>query len=159
DTLRRDVNLRNRVNGDLKALRLAYRLETREMIDRQEPASEALTELVLRDGRGTRLSHRDLGVGVSQVIPVLVHARAASDALIAIEQPEIHLHPALQAELGDVLIQSALGEQKNTFILETHSEHLILRVLRRIRECSATAARPNGVVITPEDVAVLFVQA
>ena len=73
--------------------------------------------------------------------------------MLAIEQPEIHLHPKLQADLGDVFIESALGENQNRFLLETHSEHMILRILRRIREQSRTP-EPT---ITPDDVCVLYV--
>jgi hypothetical protein len=115
-------------------------------------------ELVLLDCRSnTVVSHRDVGIGVSQVLPVLVSAYASQKQIIAIEQPEIHLHPALQADLGDVFIQSALGEQRNTFLLETHSEHLILRILRRIRE-TTDGELPSGLTpIRPEDVAVLYV--
>ena len=55
------------------------------------------------------------------------------------------------------LSQSALGEQRNTFLLETHSEHLILRILRRIRE-TTDGELPAGLTpIRPEDVAVLYV--
>jgi len=105
----------------------------------------------------TTLSHRDLGFGMSQVIPVLVEAAANKNRLIAVEQPELHLHPAQQAELGDVFIESALGERKNTFLLETHSEHLILRILRRIRE--TTEGNNTGLPpIQPKDVSVLYVQ-
>lgn len=106
-------------------------------------------QLTLRDvGKRVDVSHRDVGTGISQVLPVLVAAYGSKEQIIAIEQPEIHLHPALQAELGDVFIESALGDRKNTFILETHSEHLILRMLRRVREKK----------ISPADMCVLFVE-
>jgi predicted ATPase len=88
---------------------------------------------------------------------VLVAAYASENKILAMEQPEIHLHPALQAELGDVFIASALGQQKNTFILETHSEHLILRILRRVRETQEGKQPANGVPVRPEDVAVLYI--
>jgi len=119
---------------------------------------EKLQELSLLDRRTeTVVTHRDVGIGVSQVLPVLVAAYASHNSIVAMEQPEIHLHPALQAELGDVFIASALGEQKNTFILETHSEHLILRILRRIRETSEGKLPPGLLPLRPEDVAVLYV--
>ena len=124
-----------------------------------ETRSEALQDLVLVDKRsGTALSHRDVGIGVSQVLPVLVSAYASSGRLLAIEQPEIHLHPALQAELGDVVIESALGGADNGFLIETHSEHLLLRIMRRMRE-TAAGKLPEGVPsVRPEDVMVLFVE-
>lgn len=141
------------------ATQIAEKIRT--AIERENCSSpeEELSEVLLRDSRnGTVVSHRDVGVGISQVLPVLVAAYATSGYVHAIEQPEIHLHPALQSELGDVFIESALGEQKNTFLLETHSEHLILRVLRRVRETSE-GRLPKGLIpITPEDVSVLCVQ-
>lgn len=116
-----------------------------------------IQELVLIDRRtDTQVSHRDVGIGVSQVLPVLVSAYASQEKLIAIEQPEIHLHPALQAELGDLFIESALGESKNKFIIETHSEHLILRLLKRIRQTSRN--QNNGMPkISPNDIALLYI--
>lgn len=111
--------------------------------------ADRIRELVLIDQRtNTVVTHRDVGIGISQVLPVLVLAYGSQGKLLAMEQPEIHLHPALQAELGDVFIEAALGDRKNTFILETHSEHLILRLMRRIREGK----------VSPDDVGVIFVE-
>jgi hypothetical protein len=114
-------------------------------------------KLVLPDS-GVVLSHRDVGLGVSQMLPIIVNALGADHRAFCIEQPELHLHPALQSELGDVFIQSALGGQGNTFILETHSEHLILRIMRRLRETNA-GKLPKGLPpLLPEHVSVLYVE-
>lgn len=137
------------IDAEIEALKLRDRIRAAEI--------EKLNELILVDRRSsTIVSHRDVGIGVSQVLPVLVSAYGSKKQLIAIEQPEIHLHPALQADLGDVFIESALGEHQNRFIIETHSEHLLLRIMRRLRETSASKKR-KGAHIRPEDVSVLFV--
>ncbi len=130
-----------------------------EKIKQNEANLTDVQELNLIDMRSnTIVSHRDVGIGVSQVLPVLVTSYASQNQIIAIEQPEIHLHLALQADLGDVFIQSALGEGKNRFLIETHSEHLLLRVMRRMRETSNDEL-PDGVPkISPKDVCVLFVE-
>lgn len=73
----------------------------------------------------------ELGVGISQVIPLVVAANTVRKGIVAIEQPELHIHPRIQTELGDLLTQV---NSKASFLVETHSEHLILRLLRRIRE-------------------------
>jgi hypothetical protein len=123
-----------------------------------ESDADRIRELVLIDQRtNTVVTHRDVGIGISQVLPVLVLAYGSQGKLLAMEQPEIHLHPALQAELGDVFIEAALGDRQNTFILETHSEHLILRLMRRMRESHQD--KETGLPkLTPVDVSVLYVE-
>jgi predicted ATPase len=88
----------------------------------------------------------------------LVAAFGSSGKILAMEQPEIHLHPALQAELGDVFITSGLGPKQNTLILETHSEHLILRIMRRMRETANGELPKEFPSVRPEDVSILYVE-
>jgi predicted ATPase len=76
----------------------------------------------------------DVGFGVSQILPVLVLCYyAPAGSTIILEQPEIHLHPAVQAGLADVFID-AMITQDLQIILESHSEHLLRRLQRRIAE-------------------------
>ncbi len=131
-----------------------YEFEIGKLLD-DIKGVDVLSDLVLVDQRSdTIVSHRDVGIGVSQVLPVLVYAYANRNKFIAIEQPEIHLHPALQAELADVFIQTAI-ENNNTYILETHSEHFILRLLRRIREGYSKSENPEFKV---DDISVIYVK-
>ena len=114
-----------------------------------------LSELVLMDPRlNIPLSHRDVGVGISQVLPVLVEALFNRNKLLLIEEPDIHVHPGLQAKLGDLFIESALSNG-NTLMLESHSEHLLLRLLRRLRE-RYTTSRDRA--LTPDDIGILFIE-
>jgi predicted ATPase len=125
----------------------------------EEDVPPSSRELTLIDERTeTRVSHRDIGIGISQVLPVLVHAQAAQEETVLMEQPELHLHPRLQTRLGDILIES-MHRRGNQFILETHSEHLILRLMRRIRETSSGTLPSEKEPLNPNDVSVIFVDS
>ena len=116
--------------------------------------------LTIRDLR-TRVSlfPQDLGVGMSQVIPVIVAALHNRSGIVAIEEPESNIHPAFQVVLADLFIIQAKANPDVLFLVETHSEHLMLRCLRRIRE-SGDGEVENGVPdVRPEDIAVHFVEA
>ena len=79
-----------------------------------------------------RLELTDVGFGISQVLPILVQAHLSPEnSLTIIEQPEIHLHPNMQAWLADALIDIALKQDKK-FLIETHSDALIRRLRLRI---------------------------
>lgn len=106
---------------------------------------------------GMRVQPRDVGIGISQVLPVVVAALDPSASLVAIEQPELHIHPAVQVGLGDLLVKGA-KENGTCFLIETHSEHLILRLLRRIRETTEGELPPGAHALRPEDVRVWYVQ-
>lgn len=76
----------------------------------------------------------DVGFGISQVLPVITLLQYVPEgSTVILEQPEIHLHPLAQAGLADVIIQAALHRNVQV-ILESHSEHLLLRLQRRIAE-------------------------
>ena len=77
----------------------------------------------------------DVGFGASQIFPIVVEGfYARSRAMLLIEQPEIHLHPRAQATLGDLLIDITTSGGGKSLLVETHSEHILARIRRRIAE-------------------------
>ena len=87
---------------------------------------------VHKGGPEVRLT--DVGFGVSQVLPVLILCYYAPEgSILILEQPEAHLHPKVQSELADVLID-AVKNRDLQIIVESHSEHLIHRLMRRTAE-------------------------
>lgn len=93
-----------------------------------------------RGNNNVSINLADMGIGVSQLVPVIVQTvLLPPQGCLLVEQPEIHLHPGAQADLADLFID-ALGEGRQ-FIIETHSEHLVLRVRRRIAEGKLDASR------------------
>lgn len=93
---------------------------------RQQGRSNRYELIVHRDGVACNL--RDVGIGVSQVLPVLVVAYfAQAGSTIVLEEPEIHLHPLAQSVLAELFV--TISEQRKVqFIVETHSEHLFRRM-------------------------------
>lgn len=105
----------------------------------------------------TEVTPRDMGLGISQSLPILVACMAKKDTKIFIEQPELHLHPAVQCELADEFIKSK-NERNNKFYIETHSEHLLLRIMRRLRYSSESELeKGDPLYITPDDICLIYV--
>lgn len=81
----------------------------------------------------TDVNIADVGFGISQVFPMVLEGlRIGSGSALILEQPEIHLHPKLQMQIADFLIAMALS--KRQLIVETHSDHLVNRLIRRVVE-------------------------
>ncbi len=123
---------------------------------------EVIVSFSLEDRQGRQHSLQDVGMGFSQVIPVIIGAlQERYGSLAFFEQPELHLHPKMQTILCDLFIdalnQSRKGEYgAGNMIIESHSEHLILRLQRRIRETTGADIQHARFSITPEDIAVLY---
>ena len=92
-------------------------------------------ELLIKQHKGgPEVPLTDVGFGVSQVLPVLILCYYAPEgSILILEQPEAHLHPKVQSELADVLID-VVKNRNVQIILESHSAHLLHRLQRRIAE-------------------------
>jgi len=113
---------------------------------------------LLEEAKSIKVLPQDIGVGISQMLPVVVGAVVAENNILAIEQPELHIHPKLQVGLGDLFIQEG-ASRSNCFIIETHSEHLMLRIMRRIRETFDNELPPGVAGLTSDQIAVYHVES
>jgi predicted ATPase len=122
------------------------------------------SEIALRDfEKGIIVAPSDVGVGISQMIPVIVGCLRSQQGVLAIEQPELHVHPAIQVGLGDLFIQAVQSSESivgagKTLLVETHSEHIMLRLLRRIRETTENEVPPGAIGLSPDDLSVIYVE-
>jgi Protein of unknown function (DUF3696) len=116
-----------------------------------EPGASWSIVLISNSDPNVQVNIADSGTGVAQVLPILVqraidvHNPPARPVLEIVEQPELHLHPAGHADLADVYLDTA-RHTSTRFLIETHSETLLLRLRRRIAEG-----------VDPSTVAVYFV--
>jgi AAA15 family ATPase/GTPase len=117
-------------------------------------AQPAAVRLLLKDGEGRKLDLHDVGSGIPFVLPVLY--ASVSGELARLQQPELHLHPALQSELADVFISEVNKKIDKTFIIETHSEHLLLRLLRRIRDSEKNLPTSSYLPLTTSDISIYY---
>lgn len=124
----------------------------------------ARTEIVLRDTmKGVDVAPSDVGVGISQMIPVVVACLRDRDGILAVEQPELHIHPAIQVGMGDLFIHAVRPSEHSfgsgkALLVETHSEHIMLRLLRRIRETSDGELPPGALELSASDLSVIYVE-
>jgi predicted ATPase len=95
---------------------------------------EVPSDLKPRDAKAAEVLITDVGFGVSQILPVITLCYYAPEgSTLLLEQPEIHLHPRVQAGLADVLVD-AMKTRNIQIILESHSEHLLRRLQRRVAD-------------------------
>lgn len=95
---------------------------------------------------GNAVNLIDVGYGVTQILPIVVDClRGESGSTFLLQQPEVHLHPRAQAELGSFLGVLAKTQQKR-FVIETHSDYLVDRIRMDVRD--------GG--LAPEDVSLLY---
>jgi len=145
---------------------LSVNLATGDILDDERVSLEfsALLEkreLQLVEARnGLAVALQDIGVGISQMIPVVVAALDEKAELVMIEQPELHIHPRLQVNLGDLFISQIqeTPEGNQFFLIETHSEHMLLRLLKRIRLTTESELDPDYAPLTPEQLCIMYVE-
>ncbi|MEG0030746.1 DUF3696 domain-containing protein [Acinetobacter sp.] len=141
-------NLSKSINEWFKNFSIPYEFKP-QPIDSKH--SEPLIQIELTDLRNNvPVSPLDVGFGIGQILPVLVEGIVRKDSIICVEQPEIHLHPKLQAELAEFFAETCTNNQ---WIIETHSEALMLRIQKLIRSKKLI----NGKRLKPEDVSILYV--
>jgi len=161
--------LADRLNSGYRMIRKSYKEIDTSEVESENTNSEKIvqqfnsapikTRLFLKDEKnGVEVQPPDVGTGISQVLPVIVSALYFKKGIVAIEQPELHIHPAFQVALGDLFIRQTKEHRDLKFLLETHSEHLLLRMLRRIRETSENELPPGTKPLLPEDLAIYFVE-
>jgi predicted ATPase len=121
----RETELREFADGWLR--RLGY-----GQLDFEELGEEYFRVFIVND-LGLKVNIAHSGVGLSQLLPLMVQGFAIPDECLMIaQQPEIHLNPAQQCLLTDFFIE--LAQNHRRVLVETHSEHVLLRLRRRIAE-------------------------
>jgi hypothetical protein len=136
----------SRVNEWFQRFAIRYQLHLKQLGGKTR---SDIFELRLRDkarGSSVEVAFNDVGFGISQMLPIIVQSVASEKKIITIEQPEVHIHPRLQAEIGDLLVET-MQTNGHQFLVETHSEHLILRLRKLVREKK----------LKPQDLCVLHV--
>ncbi len=148
DLLFRDSKLVKEADRWLKQLEIGYKLKVESVGDRSRDLFEVRLIDTRRKGKeDIDVALPDVGFGISQLLPFVVQSLVSEKQIISIEQPEVHVHPRLQAELGNLLAAAIKRRNPNRFIIETHSEHLVLRLQRLVREKQ----------IKPDDVSIIYV--
>lgn len=131
--------------------KLFSRIKVRRVSDRIDDSP--LIVSVEKSGKEFLLNQ--VGVGVSQVVPVLIetlYCLTMPKTFVLMQQPELHLHPIAQAAFGSYLLK-VTGKGLRP-VLETHSSFLIDRFRSDLREKIASKDEEFG--LTSSEVAILF---
>ena len=145
EILKENGQLKEQVNSWLRKFNLEVDVS---------PLQDIIHKIVVSQN-SLSLDITDVGFGISQILPVIIQGFLSTpQSITVIEQPEIHIHPKMQADLADLFIDIVQKKDKNSnvsinkfLIVETHSEYLLKRLRRRISEG----------IISPENVAIYLI--
>ena len=123
-----NVPIEERISWWLREMDLAYSFS----IKRSSAGTDRDYDVLIQKGPDSaKVTLADMGYGLSQFLPVLVHCYYAPEgSTLILEQPGIHLHPKVQSQLADLLIE-VITERNLQILVESHSEHLLNRLQRR----------------------------
>lgn len=97
--------------------------------------SDKLYRMYITNHEGIKVDLMHMGFGLSQVLPVIVQGLLTPvGGTLIVEDPDVHLHPKVQADIMDFLLD--LSSHNRRVIAETHSDHMVTRLRRRISESS-----------------------
>lgn len=120
-----DPQVRQGIITSLEKLGLASHMEVRPLNKHRLGPQLAEVRISPRNKKQS-LTIADVGFGVSQILPLITHDASLRGGSLLVYQPEVHLHPFSQSRLADVFVDSVL--RGNRLFIETHSEHLVLRL-------------------------------
>jgi predicted ATPase len=129
DLLFLNEQLTTKVNQWLEKFGIEYSVAVSRIND--ENISDVYTLRLVDQKTNVSVSPLDVGFGISQILPIIVQSLICTNSIICIEQPEIHIHPKLQTIFGSFIVDCL--KNNNQFIIETHSEHIMLRIQKLIR--------------------------
>ncbi|MFM5289585.1 AAA family ATPase [Aeromonas caviae] len=123
-----------------------------------EPPLQQRQVQLTEKNANTPLRPCDVGVGVSQVFPfIAATSLEQSGVIVSCEQPELHIHPRWQLSLADMMLAACRKDPQRMFLVETHSEHLMLRLLKRRRQSAEGDITDNhSCYCRKEDIQIIF---
>tara|TARA_Y100000589_G_scaffold319344_1_gene347793 strand:- start:111 stop:998 length:888 start_codon:yes stop_codon:yes gene_type:complete len=144
--------LKKEISNQLKESKIANGIDINNLDDKNHDVKELIIypfEEHNKDNKNKiKVNIVDTGYGISQILPIIINSLIDDSSTILVQQPETHLHPRLQAEVGSIITKSinlknkknyrrmlriGMGIEKN-WIIETHSETLLFRLLKEIRK-------------------------
>ena len=173
DMIAQNPVMQNAVNVWFGKFGIPYTLDIIRDVGHEEFAGAgAINIVVLVDQRtNTSLTLADVGFGISQILPVIVEGLAGRSDVICVDQPEVHLHPKLQAEIAELMIATRDHDHKacaihqheccvdkdecefisKQWIVETHSELLVRRIQSHIAEGTLDKNEVSVLYVEPSE--------
>ena len=104
-------------------------------------------EIVFKPNKSKiNIAQTHIGLGYPLVLPLIVQSLISRNKIIVVEEPEVHLHPKIEADLAELIVYSSIN-YNNQFLIETHSEEFLLRILKNVRDKK----------IKPDDISINYI--